>query len=82
MSGHEQRLDRLIDETGITVRDVLEYDQDDEVVAKVVAAEEWRHELMEELKNPTLLNGAKLPWGITHENLRFRPGETTVWGGH
>lgn len=31
--------------------------------------------------NPVVALGATLPWQKTHDNIRFRPGETTVWLG-
>ena len=30
---------------------------------------------------PLALTGAKLPWKSTHDYIRFRPGEVTLWAG-
>jgi twinkle protein len=61
--------------------DVMRYAEDDEIIAKVVSADEWRDELVAFVKNPDSVKGAKLPWGSTHSDIRFRTGETTIWAG-
>ena len=48
---------------------------------RVVDASEFRQEVKDYFANPDHLEGAKLPWGKTHNDLRFRAGETTVWAG-
>ncbi len=79
LSGHQERLDRVIDAGVIGANDVADHDRDDEVVAKVVAAKEWRNELIEEIKSPRLVKGARLPWGSRYENLRSCCGRLPRW---
>jgi twinkle protein len=38
-------------------------------------------ELAERLETGKLLTGAILPWGKTHNLIRFREGEVTIWAG-
>lgn len=40
------------------------------------------NELRESLKPDQAINGASLPWTKTHDNLRFRDGEVTMWHGY
>lgn len=61
--------------------DFLAYMAETEPKVKVLPAESWTEKLVEQTKNPERLTGAKLPWGKTHELLRFRPGEVTLWQG-
>lgn len=42
---------------------------------------EFKDELANFLKNGNTPTGAKLPWVKTHDDLRFRPGEVTLWMG-
>ena len=49
--------------------------------AKVLPVSAWRDDLIDVISNGTQVHGAKLPWRKTHDNLRFRPGETTLWFG-
>lgn len=81
MAAHTHRSDKLLDATVISSGDVMKYYDDEGVIAKVIAAEEWRNELIKEIQSPEEFDGATLPWGITHDKIRFRPGETTVWAG-
>lgn len=53
--------------------------------AKVLAAEAWGDDLKRSIEHGDVFTGATLPWAKTHDLLRFRPGEVTVWqgiGGH
>lgn len=44
---------------------------------------EWeqRQRVLERAKNGKALTGIKLPWGKTHDKVRLRPGEVSVWAG-
>ncbi|OZI26699.1 hypothetical protein CAL26_05090 [Bordetella genomosp. 9] len=58
-----------------------EYMVDAEPKAKVLSPEAWRDELIASTQGGHSLSGAKLPWGKTHEHIRFRGGEVTLWQG-
>ena len=49
--------------------------------AKVLNATAWRDALIESVRAGGQLSGAKLPWSKTHDHLRFRGGEVTLWQG-
>ncbi|EMR4172038.1 AAA family ATPase [Pseudomonas aeruginosa] len=57
------------------------YMAETEPQAKVLAAEAWRDELARVVEHGEQITGAKLPWAKTHDLLRFRPGEVTLWQG-
>lgn len=61
--------------------DFLAYMAETEPQVKVLPAQTWTEKLVEQTKNPERLTGAKLPWSKTHDLLRFRPGEVTLWQG-
>lgn len=61
--------------------DFKEYMVDAEPQAKVLSPEAWREELVASTRGGNTLHGAKLPWGKTHEHIRFRGGEVTLWQG-
>ena len=44
---------------------------------------EWeqRQRVLERAKNGKALTGIKLPWGKTHDKVRLRAGEVSVWAG-
>lgn len=48
---------------------------------KVLGAESWRDQLLESVRGGNVLAGARLPWSKTHDHIRFRGGETTLWQG-
>jgi len=58
-----------------------QYMIDAEPISKVLPASAWSDEIDEYLKNGQEITGAKLPWGVTHDNIRFRGGEVTLWQG-
>lgn len=41
----------------------------------------WRDELLEAFNTEKQITGAKLPWGDTHDKIRFRPSEVTIHAG-
>lgn len=49
--------------------------------AKVLNANAWRDALIDSVRSGGQLSGAKLPWSKTHDHLRFRGGEVTLWQG-
>lgn len=49
--------------------------------AKVLAAEAWGDDLKRSIEHGDVFTGATLPWAKTHDLLRFRPGEVTLWQG-
>jgi len=60
---------------------IMPYTVEDEVQAKVYDGSTFRDELIDSFHLPEQIHGAKLPWGSTHFNIRFRTGETTIWAG-
>ena len=71
----------LVKQTTIDAVDLKPFMVSDEMQAKVVDAGQYRESLLDMIENPPQLSGAKLPWGKTHFNLRFRSGEITIWAG-
>lgn len=58
------------------------YQQETEPQVKVRAMESWTSAMVEHFKGgETEAQGAKLPWAVTHDGLRFRSGEVTLWLG-
>lgn len=72
---------QLVQENVITAEDVTPFLADDEVAGSIIDGSEYRQQLVDYFYNPEPVRGAKLPWGSTHYDLRFRTGETTVWAG-
>lgn len=61
--------------------DFRAYMAESEPQAKVISADTWTEELVEAVRGGHTVKGARLPWAKTHDHLRFRPGEVTVWQG-
>lgn len=61
--------------------DFRQYMETSEPRIKVLSADTWRDDLVDTVANGNKLTGAKLPWIKTHENIRFRPGEVSLWQG-
>jgi len=61
--------------------DFAEYLAETEPQVKIHPASAWKDDLIAGIRNGHELKGAKLPWGKTHDNIRFRPGEVTLWQG-
>ena len=68
-------------QTIVDAQTVMDYVVDDAAQAKCVDPIEFLDELTEYLENPPSANGATMPWQNTHDKLRFRPGEVTLYGG-
>lgn len=71
----------LVNQNVMKAEDIEPYIEDDEVSGKIVDGSEYRQSLVDYFNNPEPVMGAKLPWGSTHYDIRFRTGETTVWAG-
>ncbi|WP_116364429.1 DnaB-like helicase C-terminal domain-containing protein [Parahaliea mediterranea] len=57
-----------------------------EILAEAEAQDiDWlpahRDRILERAANPRAMTGFCLPWGKTHDKVRLRPGELSVWGG-
>jgi len=61
--------------------DFSTYLAETEPQVKVLPAVTWKDELLENIHNGHVLTGAMLPWSKTHDNIRFRPAEVTLWQG-
>jgi twinkle protein len=57
------------------------YEMQTEPRAKVRAASAWVDELIEADRAGPGDAGALLPWAKTHDAIRLRPGELTIWAG-
>lgn len=54
---------------------------DQEERAKVKSAADFMHEVIDRYHSPIKYHGLTLPWNKTHENVRIRHGEVTLWPG-
>lgn len=61
--------------------DFRRYMVETEPQVKVLPIDTWRNQLVDAVKNGSHVTGAKLPWAKTHDHLRFRGGEVTLWQG-
>lgn len=61
--------------------DFAAYYAESEPAAKVHSASTWAEQLAALSDNPNQITGAKLPWSRTHDHVRFRSGEVTLWAG-
>ena len=61
--------------------DFRAYMAESEPKAKILNAETWRESLLASIRGGGQVTGARLPWAKTHDNLRFRGGEVTLWQG-
>jgi twinkle protein len=61
--------------------DFRAYMAESEPHAKVIPAESWREALVRSTYANEAIKGARLPWAKTHDHLRFRGGEVTLWQG-
>ena len=61
--------------------DFAAYMAETEPQVKVMPAETWENDLLRSNNTPERLRGARLPWAKTHDLIRFRPGEVTLWQG-
>lgn len=57
------------------------YERETDVKQKVKDASIWVQELIDRIRNPSRDLSVVMPWRKTHELVKFRAGEVTVWGG-
>jgi len=50
-------------------------------IERLVSPANFRQDTIDYLTGAGVLHGATLPWGETHDNIRFRPGEVSLWMG-
>lgn len=61
--------------------DFEKYYLDAEPITKVLPASAWKDSIDDLLLNGISLVGATMPWGKTHDLIRFRGSEVTLWQG-
>lgn len=61
--------------------DFAEYASEPHDKDKIVGPREFRDETIAYLTGDGRLSGATLPWPKTHQHIRFRPGEVSLWMG-
>ena len=61
--------------------DYRQYMADSDPEIKVLPADAWRDELADIVANGNQIHGACLPWSKTHDHIRFRGSEVTLWLG-
>jgi len=61
--------------------DFAQYYAETEPAARVHSAGTWAEDLAALADRQDRITGARLPWPSTHDNIRFREGEVTVWAG-
>jgi len=47
----------------------------------IVKAQDWAYDLGERADKGHVVQGAKLPWKKTHDDIGFAPGDLSVWAG-
>lgn len=58
-----------------------EYMAETDAAHKVIRASAFADEVIDYYHANTPMHGSKLPWPKTHGQVRFRPGEVTLWAG-
>lgn len=61
--------------------DFKKYEAQTESSVRVRGVDRWSDELGDLILNGNGIVGDKLPWSKTHDQIRFRGGEVTVWAG-
>lgn len=61
--------------------DFAQYAETPHDVDKIVGPAQFRDETIEYLAGKGKQSGATLPWQKTHDHIRFRPGEVSLWMG-
>lgn len=61
--------------------DFSAYLEETDAAHKVVRATSFVDDVIAYYHADAPLQGAKMPWAKTHGNIRFRPGEVTLWAG-
>lgn len=71
----------LMTENVITTEQIMDYDRDDDLTLRMMPAEDLLTRVKQYRASPIHSRGATLPYGSTHDKIRFRPTEVTVWAG-
>lgn len=58
-----------------------EYEKNTESSVHVRTVERWSDDLEKIILGGNQITGDKLPWSKTHDHIRFRDGEVTIWAG-
>lgn len=61
--------------------DYKTYEKQTEPSVRVRGVDRWSEELEDIIANGDVIVGDRLPWAKTHDLIRFREGEVTVWAG-
>lgn len=61
--------------------DFKEYEKNTESSVRVRGLDRWSDDLERLIQRGNEIIGDKLPWSKTHDQIRFRGGEVTVWAG-
>ena len=61
--------------------DFNKYLEESEPVVKILPPSAWKQQIIDRFKNGRKIQGAMLPWRKTHDLIRFRGGEVTLWQG-
>lgn len=61
--------------------DFQKYMQETAPALKILPVAAWEDRILAILRGDDALSGATLPWVKTHDHLRFRGGEVTLWQG-
>lgn len=70
--------DLTLTDDSIDFRELAEQPAD---IERLVSAANFRGDVIEYMTGTGTMNGATLPWGDTQDNIRFRPGEVSLWMG-
>ena len=66
------------------IEDSIDFDaylQGPDESAMVMPASAWVDEVIKAFERPAAVTGAALPWSITHNTVRLRTGELSIWPG-
>lgn len=66
------------------IEDSIDFDaylQGPDESAMVMPASAWVDEVIQSFERPAVVTGAALPWSITHNTVRLRHGELSIWPG-
>jgi twinkle protein len=67
-----------------TIPDDIDFDaylKGPDEAAMVRPASDWLDVVIQSFERPTIHTGASLPWSVTHNSVRLRRGELTIWPG-
>lgn len=82
----DNRYDRLVEKLDTMALPQVDYakyyEQNHSDNAKVKRPVDFIDEIFNRLNGVHKMRGIPLPWGKTHEQIRFRDGEVTMWSGY